>query len=162
MIDSEIRKQLKHLARKYGGGNLLWGAACVLADEAAEPSDFGIDARGVVPLGRAVNTTLSMAGRAGGRARLAELIENGELAEWTQVCCQLDETPQPLTGPVDIRPVHERAGSERFEYWVISHEYCLARFATVAEALEYVKTHSPELDKVTFHGERAPYGRRDH
>ncbi len=149
MNDSEIRKQLKRIARKYGGSNLLWGAANVLhdpsnEDETGEPSDYGIDAGKHVPIDRAVTLALSMAPR----AKLRELIDNGELEFWTSFACDLDDSPQSLTGPVDITPVHERRDSGKFEYWIVSHRYCLARLTTVTEALEYVKKRGLELDKV--------------
>jgi hypothetical protein len=152
--DSEIRKQLKHLARKYGGGNVVWAVASDLGD-GAHPDEFGIDDTTYVPVGRAIVLSLKIVAETGGRARLCELLENGELENTVSLMCELDESPQPLTGPVDITPVHERGDSGKFEYWVTSHNYCLARFATVAEALEYVKAHNLELDKVCDKG-RSP------
>jgi hypothetical protein len=148
MNDSEIRKQLERIARKYGGSNLLWGAANVLhdpsnEDETGEPSDYGIDAGKHVPIDRAVTLALSMAPR----AKLRELIDNGELEFWTSFACELDESPQLLSGPVDIIHVHETAFDSSFRHWVRSHGHSLAEFDTLDEALDYVKRRGLELDQ---------------
>jgi hypothetical protein len=147
--DVTMRKQLVHIARKFGGSNLLYGAANALHDpsnprETGMPSDYGIDAGKHVPVNKAVRLVLSMTSR----AKLRELIDNGELEFCTSLACELDETPQPLTGPVDINHVLKSRDSNEVEHWITSHNYCLASFDNLSDALEHVRSHRLELDKV--------------
>jgi hypothetical protein len=159
--DIGIRKQLVHIARKFGGCNLVCGAANALHDpdnphESGMPSDYGIDVGRHVPINRAVTIVLSMTSR----AKLREVIDNGELELWTSVACELDDSPQPLTGPVDVlhvetsdeaRTLADRDDAKtrrKIEHWVCSHKRCLASFANLHDALEYVRSRKLELDKV--------------
>ena len=147
MTETEIRTHLVRLARKYGGANLIRGAAITLVEDCIFPEEFGVHVKVVESVGRAVNTTLAMASRAGGRRRLAEFIENGELELATSCYCECDESPKPLTGPVDIVHVQLDGEGTRIRHDVLSHLYVLAEFDTLAEALEFVKVRGLELDQ---------------
>jgi hypothetical protein len=144
--DVTIRTQLVHIGRKFGGRNLVYGGATVLHDddETWEPSDYGIDVGTHVPINRAVTLVLRMTSH----AKLRDLIDNGELEFWTSFACEMDESPQPLTGPVDILHVLKSRDSNEVEHWVSSHSYCLASFDNLNDALVYVRCHGLELDKV--------------
>jgi hypothetical protein len=143
--NNDLERQLKHLARKYGGANLLWGAAHALGR--TSPDDYGIAAAKHVAVRRAVKLTLAMAYLHGGRQTIREIIENGELESCTSFACELDESPQLLSGPVDIIHVHETAFDSSFRHWVRSHGHSLAEFDTLDEALDYVKRRGLELDQ---------------
>jgi hypothetical protein len=135
MTETEIRTHLVRLARKHGGANLIYGAAYTLLDDDHLPEDFGVHIEAVEPVGRAVKTTLAMASRAGRRTRLAELLANGELELGTEIACSLDETPRPLTGPVDIVHWTLDGPYTRIQHWVLSRFFALAQFDTLPEAL---------------------------
>jgi hypothetical protein len=146
MTETEIRTHLVRLARKYGGANLIYGAAYMLLDDTHLPEDFGVHVGAVEPIGRALKTTLAMASLAGGRRRLAELLANGELESGTEIACEFDETPRPLTGPVDIMHCTLHDPDRRIQHWVVSHLVALAQFDTLLEAVEFVKARGLELD----------------
>jgi hypothetical protein len=144
--ETEIRIQLVRLARKYGGANLIYGAANALLEDGHLPEDFGVYVKAVEPIVQALKTTFAMASRAGGRRRLAELLANGELELWTETACSLDQAPRPLTGPVDIAHCTLDVPDRRIQHAVFSHLVAFAEFDTLVEALEFVKAHGLELD----------------